>query len=142
MRSLLFKNILAVVCLSLISLPLTVVNAQSSDIGLSIKMGSATVARGSGVAVFGLVTNNTSSKMRTTVSISAISPCGTETSLGDARVSLEAGKSVALSVYFPIANDACTGMYAVTIIADSGKAGGKNSTAIAAPSATAFVEVQ
>ena len=141
MRSFAFKNILAVVCLSLVSLPLTV-SAQSADVGLSIRMGSATVNRGDGVAVFALVTNNTTNKMRTTVSISAFSPCGTETSLGERKVSLEAGKSVALSVYYPIASDACTGMYAVTISADSDKGGGRNVPVTATSSATAYVEVQ
>lgn len=141
MRSCFIKNILAVVCLSLVSLPLTV-NAQTSDVGLSIKMSTATVTRGDGVAVFGLVTNNTTSKLRTTVSITALSPCGTETSLGNQRISLEAGKSVALSVYYPISNDACTGTYAVTLSADAGKTGGRNSATASTPSATAYVEVQ
>lgn len=79
--------------------------------------------------------------MRATVSITALSSCGTETSLGNQRISLEAGKSVALSVYYPISSDACTGTYAVTLSADTGKAG-RNSTTASTPSATAYVEVQ
>ena len=133
--------VLALVCFTLISVPLPV-QAQSSDIGLSIGTSSPTVSRGGGVAIFALVSNNTTSKMRATVSISAFSPCGTETSFGEQRLTLEAGKGVALSVYYPIPADACTGMYAITITADTGKNSGKNSTAASTPSTTAYVEVQ
>ncbi|MGH9956190.1 MAG: hypothetical protein ACREBC_03545 [Pyrinomonadaceae bacterium] len=140
MRNHLIKSFLVLACLALISVPLPV-NAQSSDLGLSIGTGSSTAQRGSGVAVFGLVTNNTSSRMRATVSISTVSPCGTETSLGEVKLSLEAGKSIALSVYYPIPADACTGTYAVTISGSSGK-GGKNAVEATPSSATAYVEVQ
>ena len=142
MRKFLLRSVLTLACLTIVSVPLPV-SAQSPEVGLSIRTSSSTVVRGSGVAIFGLVTNNTSSKMRVTVALSSLSPCGSETSLGEARLSLDAGKSVALSSYYPIAADACTGMYSVTITADSGKGSNKNSTAAAAaPSATAFVEVQ
>lgn len=131
---------LALLCLSLVAMP-SGTGAQTSDLGLSVKTGSPTATRGEGVAVFGLVTNNTSSKMRTTVSFSAHSPCGTETFIGQARVWLDPGKSVALSSYYAIPADACTGTYAITLSEDSGK--GKNSTSSAStPSATAYVDVQ
>jgi uncharacterized membrane protein len=79
--------------------------------------------------------------MRVTTSISAFSPCGTETSFGEQRLSLDGGKGVALSVYYPIPADACPGTYAITITADTGK-NSKNSTAAALPSTTAYVEVK
>ena len=141
MRNYLLKGVLALACLTLVSMPLPV-NAQSSDLGLSIGTSSATATRGGGVAVFGLVTNNTSSKMRATVSLSSLSSCGAETSLGEQTVSLDPGKSVALSVYYPIAANACVGMYAVTISGSAAKGSGKNASAAPAPSATAYVEVQ
>jgi hypothetical protein len=141
MRNYLMIGVLALACFTLLSVPLPVM-AQSSDIGLSIGTSSPTVARGGGVAIFALVTNNTASKMRATVSISAFSPCGTETSFGEQRLSLEGGKGVALSVYYPIPADACTGTYAITITADTGKNSNKNSTAASSPSTTAYVEVQ
>lgn len=142
MRKYLVTTVLLLACLALISVPLPV-NAQSSEIGLSIGTSSSTVARGSGVAVFGLVTNNTSSKVRVTVALSSFSPCGVETSLGGGRLALDPGKSIAISSYYPIAADACTGMYSVTISADSGKGSNRNSTTAAAiPSATTYVEVQ
>lgn len=141
MRNYLMIGVLALACLTLISAPLPV-KAQTSDVGLSIGTSSPTVARGGGVAIFALVTNNTTSKTRATVSISAFSPCGTETSFGEQRLSLEPGKGVALSVYYPVPADACTGMYAITITADTGKNSNKNSTAASSPSTTAYVEVQ
>jgi uncharacterized membrane protein len=140
-RNYLIIGILALVCFTLVSVPLPV-EAQSSDVGLSIGTSSPAVARGGGVAIFALVTNNTTSKMRVTTSISAFSPCGTETSFGEQRLSLDAGKGVALSVYYPIPADACPGMYAITITADTGKNSNKNSTAAALPSTTAYVEVK
>ena len=140
MRNYLVIGFLALVCLTLISVPLPV-KGQSSDVGLSIGTSSPTVTRGGGVAIFALVTNNTTSKMRVTTSISAFSPCGTETSFGEQKLSLDAGKGVALSVYYPIPADACPGTYAITINADTGK-NSKNSTAAALPSTTAYVEVK
>lgn len=132
----------ALICLSVVVMP-SGTSAQTSDIGLSVSTGSATATRGSGVAVFGLVTNNTTRKMRTTVSLSSQSPCGTETAIGEVTLSLDPGKSVALSSYYPIPADACTGMYAITITGDTSKSGGKNSSASTSnPSATAYVEVQ
>jgi hypothetical protein len=141
MRNYIIKSFLALACLALMAVPLPV-NAQSSQVGLSIATSASTVARGGGVAVFGLVTNNTSTRMRVTVSLSSFSPCGVETSLGGGRLSLEPGRSIAVSSYYPVAADACTGVYAVTISAESEKGSNKNSTAAAAPSATAYLEVQ
>ena len=140
MRNYLIIGVLALACLTLVSVPLPV-NAQSPDTGLSIGTSSSTVARGGGVAIFALVTNNTTSKMRVTVSISAFSPCGTETSFGEQRLSLDPAKGVALSVYYPVPRDACPGMYAITITGDTGK-NSKNTTAASLPSTTAYVEVQ
>ena len=139
MRTNLIRAILATTCLAVVLIPLPV--SAQSDVGLSISTSSTTVNRGSGVGISGLVTNNTSSKMRLTVSISAFSPCGTETAFGEAKISLDAGKSVYLSVYYSIPPDACTGTYAVTISGDSGK-GGRAANSTPAPSATTYVQVQ
>jgi hypothetical protein len=142
MKNQLMKSFFVLAFLALVALPMSANAQTSSDVGLSISTGSATVNRGGGVAVFGLVTNNTTSKMRTNVSVSALSPCGTETSLGEMRLSIEAGKSVALSIYYPISADACQGMYTLSISADSGKSSGKNATSAALPSASAYFEVK
>ena len=142
MRKHLVKGLIAVACFTLVSLPLPV-SAQTSNIGLSIGTSSPTVTRGSGVAVYALVTNSGLTKLKTNVSVSALSPCGLETSLGEVRVSLDPGKAVALSVYYPVAADACTGMYAVTISAESSSGKGPDkSAATISPSATAYLEVK
>ena len=138
MRNYFMKSLIALAVLTFVSVPLPV-NAQSSDVGLSIGTSSSTVTRGGGVAVFALVTNNSSAKVRVTVSLSAHSACGTETSLGSQRVALDPGKSVSLSVYYTVPADACMGMYAITI-SNAGRVSDK--TAAPAPSATAYLEVK
>ncbi len=141
MRNQLIKSIFLVACLAFVSVPLPV-NAQSSNVGLSIGTVSSSATRGSGVPVFALVTNKGAKTLRTTVSISVVSPCGGETSLGSTKVSLEPDRAVSLSAVYQIPADACTGMYAVTISADSpgGKGAAKASTT--SPSATAYFEVK
>jgi uncharacterized membrane protein len=134
------QTIVALACLTFLLLPLPT-SAQSSDVSLSIGTSAPTVTRGGGVAVYALVTNNSTSKIRSTVTLSAFSSCGSETRLGENRLTIEPGKSVALSVYYPVPSDACTGMYAVTINADSGKTGGKTAS-VSSSSATAYVDVQ
>ncbi len=92
--------------------------------------------------VSALVTNNTSKKIRATVTLMSVSACGTDTSLAYQRISLDAGRSVALSVVYPISADACQGMYSLTISADSGNGPSGKSALSAASSATAYVMVQ
>ena len=141
MKKFFSQTVVALACLTFLVLPLPT-SAQSNDLGLSIGTSASSVTRGGGVAVFALVTNNSTSKMRTTVSLSSHSSCGTETRLGENNLTIEPGKSVALSVYYPIPSDACTGMYAVSINADSGKAGGGKNASTSSASAIAYVEVQ
>lgn len=140
MKRFVSQFIVALVCLTFLLLPLPT-SAQGTDVGLSIGTSASSVTRGGGVAVFALVTNNSTSRIRPTVTLSAFSSCGTETRLGENRLTIDPGKSVALSVYYPVPSDACTGMYAVTITSDSGKTGGKNAS-VSTSSATAYVEVK
>lgn len=140
MRKYIIKSFLALTCLMLVSVPLPV-RAQSGDVGLSISASPTNVARGGNVVVSALVTNNTSKKMRATVTLMSFSPCGTQTSLAYQRISLDAGRTVALTVLYPISADACQGMYSLTISADSGKSSPGNAST-AASSATAYVTVQ
>jgi uncharacterized membrane protein len=134
------KTLLALACFALVSTPLPVV-AQTSNADVSIFTSPSTVTRGGSVAVFSRVTNTGTSKMRTNVTITTVSPCGSQTVLGVQRLSLDAGESVNLSVAYSVPANACTGMYAFTISADSGKAPGKNAAAVTS-TATAYVEVQ
>ena len=133
--------VMALSCLMLVAVPLPV-RAQSADVGLSIGASPTTVARGDNVVVSALVTNNTSKKMRATVRLMSLAPCGTETSLAYQRINLDAGRTVALTVLYPISADACQGMYSLTISAESGKVSPGNNASAATSSATAYVTVQ
>ena len=141
MRNYIIKSVLALTCLVLVGVPLPV-RAQSANVGLSIAASPTTVARGGNVVVSALVTNNTSKKMRATVTLMSFSPCGTETSLAYQRISLDAGRTVALTVLYPISADACQGMYSLTISADSGNSSPGNNASAATSTATAYVNVQ
>ena len=141
MRKYLVAAILSLACLALISVPLPV-SAQSADVALSISASPTTVVRGGNVVVSALVTNTTSKRMRATVTLMSYSPCGTETSLAYQRINLDAGRTVALTVLYPISADACQGMYSVTISAESGKSSPGNNAPAARSSATAYVDVQ
>jgi hypothetical protein len=139
MRNYLVRSILALACLALVVVPVPV-RAQSSDIGMSIRVSPTSTTPGGTVGVFAVVTNNTSSKLRTTVTFTSLSPCGTETTIGYTRLALSAGQSMQVTVSYPLPPDACLGMYTVSITAKSG-GGGKNSTSTAAASASAYLTV-
>jgi hypothetical protein len=141
MRNHLIKSIVAAICLSMVLIPAEVTAQNSSDVGMSIRVNPSTINPGGTVGVFGLVTNNTSSKMRTAVTITSMSSCGTETVLGSGRLTLNPGQTIQVTVSYPLAPDACVGTYTVSITARS-PGGGKNSTASADASASAFLVVQ
>ncbi len=135
MSSYLLKAIFAFACLSLTLVPVPVV-AQSSDIGLSISLNQSTMSPGGTVGVFARVTNNTSSKIRTTVTFKSLSPCGIETQLGYNRLALNPGQTIQVTVSYPIPPDACPGSYEISVSASSG---GKNS---ASSSTSTYLIVQ
>ena len=112
------------------------VRGQSPDVGLSIRVNPTTVSPGSTVGVFAFVTNNTASKLRTTVTLTATSACGTQTNLGYNRLALNPGQTVQVTVSYPVATNVCVGTQAITISANSG---GKNS---ASSTATCDLTVQ
>ena len=131
------KSIMALACLlasvSLISVPAPV-SAQSA-VGLSISVTPSTTTPGGTVGVFSFVTNNTGSKLRTTVTVSSLSACGIQDNIGYNRLALNPGQTVQVTVSYPIAPNACKGTYAVTISAG----GSKNSPG---QSATAYLVVE
>jgi hypothetical protein len=139
MRNYGIKSVMAHICLTaclmLVLVPLPV-QAQSS-VGLSLRLSASTVSPGGTVGLFGLVTNNTGSRLRTTVTYTSISACGIETNIGSTRVALNPGQTIQVTASYPLAPDACRGLYAVSIGADSG---GKNASA--GSSATAYLTVQ
>lgn len=140
MRNYLIKGVITTICLTMLLVPAPV-TAQSSDLGLTIRVTPTTAAAGTTVGVVSFVTNNTSSKLRTTVTFTSLSPCGVTTNIGYNRVALSPGQTIMVTVTYPIAPDACVGTYAISINAKSG-GGGKNSTSASTPSATAFLTVQ
>ena len=141
MRSYLPKIFLTIACLALIAMPLPV-GAQSSDVGLSIRVMPGTTSPGTNVAFSGLVTNNTSKKMRTELTVTSLAPCGGETTIGFVKVALEPGQTKFVSGAYSIPADACLGMYTVTLSAEMGGGNGPASAATVDPSASAFLEVK
>jgi uncharacterized membrane protein len=56
-----------------------------------------------------------------TVKFTSTSACGTQTVLGSSRLTLQPGESVQVTCAYPIAPDACPGVYTVTITATSNR---------------------
>ena len=141
MRNYLGRSFLALTCLTLVSVPLPVLAQGSPDLGMSIYVNPSTTSPGGTVGVFATVTNNTANKVRATVTINSVSPCGTETSLGYNRLDLLPGQTIQVTVSYPIPTNACLGAYEVSISSKS-SGGGKNSSAAATTSASASLMVQ
>jgi len=118
---------------TLISVPAPV-SAQSGGVGLTISVNPTDVAPGGTVGVFSFVTNNTGAKLRTTVTITSQTACGIQNNIGYNRLALNPGQTVQVTVSYPLAPNACSGLYAVTI-----SAGSKTSTS---SSATAYFTVK
>jgi len=135
MRGYLTNSMLLLACVVLLGLSFPV-TGQSSDVGLSIRVNPTTTSPGNTVGVFAFVTNNTASKLRTTVTITATAPCGLKTNLGSNRLALNPGQTVQVTVSYPVASDVCLGTQAITISTDSG---GKT---VASSSATTTLTVQ
>jgi hypothetical protein len=139
MREYLMKSLLAVACLALVIVPMPV-KAQGSALGMSITVNPSEVTPGSTVGVFAVVTNNSSKQLRTTVTFTSLSPCGTETTLGYNRLSLDPGRTVWVTVSYPLPPDACKGTYSISINEKSGGKGSGNASAADA-AATCYLNV-
>jgi hypothetical protein len=110
----LLRRVMMLACLTLLLVPLPA-RAQSSSVGLSIRVSPTITAPGTTVGVIGYVTNNTNKKMRTTVTFTSISPCGVITSIGYNRVALNPGQTMMITTTYPLAPDACVGAYTISI---------------------------
>jgi len=126
------KSFLALACLALVLVPAPV--SAQSGLTMSIAGYPSTAHPGDDIGVYALVVNATSGKMRTTVTFTALSPCGQQTTLGYNRLSLYPNQGIQLSVQYALPANACLGTYAVTI-----SSGGKNSVG---SSATTYITVQ
>ena len=128
MRSYITNSLLALTCVVLLGVSIPV-RGQASDVTLSIRVNPTTASPGSTVGVFAFVTNNTASKLRTTATLTATSPCGLQTSLGSNRLTLNPGQTVQVTVSYPVPSDICVGTQVIAISVDSG---GKNAAPISA----------
>jgi hypothetical protein len=130
----LIRSVLALACLTMVLVPAPV-RAQSSSIGLTITLSPNTTTPNGIVSIYGLVTNNSSSRLRATVTLSSLSPCGVETALGYNRLVINPGASTYVTVGYKLQPDACLGVHTITITAG----GGKNSASV---SASGYLTVQ
>ena len=140
MQNFIIKGTLVMVALTMMSVGPAMKAQTSSDVSMSISVNPTTVSPGGTVGVFAFVTNNTSSKMRTAVTINSLSPCGTQTTLGSNRLELLPGQTIQVTVSYPIPADACLGSYMVSITTKSGGGGKRSSTAAAFASASLMVQ--
>ena len=134
MRNYFVKGALALACLALVLVPAPV-KTQAAGMEMYMSVSPTAVAAGEWAGVSAVVMNNSESKMRVTVSFSAVDPCGTKMDLGYNRLALAPGQSVLVTTAYPTNPDACRGTHTVSI-----STGGKGKVGPA--SASANLEVQ
>lgn len=132
MRNYLIKSFLALACLALVLVPVPV--KAATDMWISVSPTSVLAGEWAGVSA--VISNNSSSKLRITVTFTAVDPCGTTMDLGYNRLALAPGQSVLVTTAYPTSANSCRGTHAVTV----STGGGKGKTAASAGS-TAYLEV-
>ena len=142
MRNYAIKCALLVVVLTMLSAASAVKAQTTSDVNLSISVNPGTVSPGGTVGVFATVTNTTSSKLRTPVTITSLAPCGTQTVLGTNRLALLPGQTIQVTVSYPVPADACLGNYIISVSTGSGGGKRTSGSSTAAPFASASLMVQ
>lgn len=127
MRNYLIKSVLALVCLTLVSLPLSAQKGKGGAGGGSgcavvttPTLSTTTASPGINVGVFGRVTNCLTGRARYTVTVSAVSPCAEETIIASSVITFNGGESKLISISYPIAPDTCRGVSTVFISVYSG----------------------
>ena len=126
-----YKCALMLMCLALLCLPLFAQSSKpqeeplrgggSSCLNMSIGVSPGVTSPGSMVGEFALVTNCSSSRVRTTVTLSSMSPCGIKSICGSHRLVLEPNETIQVTCSWPVPTNACLGLYTVTISAGSGQ---------------------
>jgi hypothetical protein len=126
-----FKCTLLLTCVTLMCLPSFAQSSKpqpepnrsggSSCLNMSIGVSPSTTSPGSMVGEFALVTNCSSSRVRTTVTFSSMSPCGVKSVCGSHKLVLDPNEAIQVTCSWPIPTDACLGLYTVTISASSGQ---------------------
>ncbi len=128
MRNYLIKSVLAVVCLTLMSMPLAAQKGKPGGGGggsgcavvATPTLSTVTASPGLNVGVFGRVGNCDSGRQRYTVTISAVSSCAEETVIASSVITFNGGETKLISVSFPIAPDTCLGVSTVSVSVSAG----------------------
>src|SRR5262245_1617270 len=109
MKKRLVMPTLVLVCVVLVALPLFAQKGKGGGgstgcaIGTTPTVSSATAtAGGDSVGVFSRVTNCSSRKARYTVTFSAVSSCGTETTIASSVISFNGGESKLVSIAYSV----------------------------------------
>lgn len=143
MKNGLVKATFGLVCVVLLALPLFAQRGKGGGGGGSTGCAiittpdlstSTATAGGDSIGIFSRVTNCSNSKGRYTVTISAVSSCGEETTIASSVITFSAGESKLISVAYPVSPNTCKGMGAVYVKAYSG------STMLASSSAALNVQ--
>jgi len=126
----LVKSALLLVCLTLLCLPMFGQSSRpqppsggggSGCLNMSIGVSPSTASPGSLVGEFALVTNCSTSRVRTTVTFTSMSPCGVKSVCGSHKLVLDPNEAIQVTCSWPIPTDACLGLYSVTISANTGQ---------------------
>jgi len=126
-----FQGTLLLACMMSLCLPLFAQSSKpqpeldrgggSSCLNMSIGTSPAVTSPGSMVGEFALVTNCSSSRVRTTVTFSSMSPCGIKSVCGSHKLVLDPNEAIQVTCSWPVPTDACLGLYTVSISAGSGQ---------------------
>jgi len=121
------KSVLAVVCLTLLSVPISAQKDKGGGGGGSgcavvttPSLSSTTSSPGLNVGVFSRLDNCSTGKQRYTVTIAAVSSCGQQTMIASSVISFSGGESKLISVSYAIASGTCTGTSTVSVSVSTG----------------------
>ena|SRR5215471_12672591 len=123
----LVKSTLMLACLVSLCLPLFAQSSKQPEpdrggggsgcLSMSIGVSPSVTSPGSMVGEFALVTNCSSSRVRTTVTFSSMSPCGIKSVCGSHKLVLDPNEAIQVTCSWPVPTNACLGLYTVTISA-------------------------
>src|ERR1044071_4960082 len=125
------RVVFAVVCLALLSMPLSAQKGKPTGgssgggstacaVATTPQLSTSTAAPGINVGVFSRITNCSSGKARYTVTVSAVSSCGEETVIASSIISFNGGEAKLISVSYPVAPGTCQGTSSVFVNVYSG----------------------
>jgi len=115
--------------LILVSMTLVPAPVSAAGVNLTVTVSPTSVLAGEWAGVSGIVVNNSTAKIKTTVTFSAVDSCGTKTDLGYNRLMLAAGQSVLITTAYPTSASACRGTHTITMTM-AGRGGGSATTTL------------